>query len=174
MKGNSRNAINLRKTMTVLCLVAASPVSLAAGPFGLEQGMKKEEIGGLEATENPLMYRATEVPVPSQHFERYSVMVGEEAGLCAVRAVTGPIETNRYGHELKNYFENLKGALTDRYGEGVSYDFLMPGSIWDESRDFMMGMVRGDRKLTSFWKGEDESLPHDLKAIMLDVNGQVK
>ena len=140
----------------------------AAGPFGLSMGASKSELDLEPNDGTSTSYIFQSVPVPSRHFEIYAGTVGDQAGLCNIRALTGPIDTNRFGHGLRSRFDQLQEALTERYGEPRLFDLVIPGSLWDEPRDFMMGMRREDRKLVAFWSNDDAPLGNDLKGIMLE------
>lgn len=156
---HSRNPIApcLATAAATVCLIS-SGVATADGPFGLSMGMSQDDMGPLEPMDSPLLFMAEQVPVPSSHFDMYVVMMGEKAGLCAVRTITDPIDTNRFGHALTREFEKLQDALAERYNnEGTKVDLVMPGSLWDEPQDFMMGLRRDDRKLVTLWEANDNT-----------------
>lgn len=167
------NAVASCLVSATACLVLAN-VAMANGPFGLTMGMSKEELGTLESTRNPDMYKLEDVPIPSDHFDDYYLMVGDEVGLCVVRTVKGPIDSNRFGHGIKREYEQLQDALVKRYGKGEDdIDMLMPGSLWDEPEDFMMGLQREDRQLFTLWTGEANAAmaASSLSAILLEAKG---
>ena len=62
----------------------------------------------------------------------------------------------------------MKEKLTSQYGSCKTIDYLMDGSIWDESRDWMMGLIKKERKLAAIWESEQDSkLAHNLEIIGL-------
>lgn len=75
------------------------------------------------------------------------------------------IETNSYGDDLKSKFLALQEALTAKFGKpDDTSDFLQAGSIWNERRDWMMGLRKKERILASFWKFDNGA------SLMLEAN----
>ena len=54
-------------------------------------------------------------------------------------------------------YESFEQKLTKVYGNNKSYDFLMPDSIWDEPKDFMMGLLRNERHKAALWNSAANS-----------------
>lgn len=118
-----------------------------AGPFGFERGMTKEQIMKLLGAGSLIkadgnVYTFSKVPKPHPLFEEYVLIISPTEGLLKVAAISKDIETSVYGEELKASFEEIRGALTKTYGEGKTYDFLKYDSIWNEPKDWMMGMLK--------------------------------
>lgn len=142
--------------------------SALAGPFGLEMGMSLQAIGGEPEKLGSGKYRLTNVPKPHSAFEAYIVQVAPKSGLCWVKAIGEDIPTSVFGTQLKSKFEQMKDKLEKSYGKHETIDFLMPGSIWNEPKDFMMGMIKKERFLMAIWSGEKNStLTDNLKQIGL-------
>jgi hypothetical protein len=161
----------MHKVSAVFIFLLISSIA-HAGPFGLSMGMHKSDIKEIEKTGNPLTYRTDNVPNPSSKFETYVLQIGESCGLCAIKAVSDIIDTNRYGTKLKRKFDTLHELLSDKYGNNKKQDFLMPGSIWDEPEDFMSGLTKNERYLRAFWDEEENSnLPDNIKSIILSAEG---
>jgi len=158
------------KRVCVVSLLAMLTItSLFAGPFGLEMGMPPEEVTKLSSTApekvNDNLYKITP-PKTHKLFETYVEGVSDAVGLFAIRAISKDIPTSCFGTELKGEFMDLVSSIERAYGEYQLYDFLRPGSIWDESRDFMMGMIEKERGLAAFWeKDAKSSLPDDLESV---------
>lgn len=51
--------------------------------------------------------------------------------------------------------EILPTAVADTYGEYEEVDLLLPGSIWDEPEDWMMGLRQNERIVQSVWNQEN-------------------
>lgn len=168
MMTHNRYMATSRKALFIILLGGVFQGAVAAGPFGLTMGVPKEELALKPNEDMSISYIFDSVPVPSPYFETYAGSVGEQAGLCNIRAITGVIDTNRFGHSLRSQFDKIKEALRKRYGEPKLYDFIIPGSLWDEPQDFMMGMLRDDRKLAAFWSHDNTPLGSDLQEIMLE------
>lgn len=161
----------MKKIIFTFLVMAISNAALA-GPFGLSMGMKKSQFKGLKSTDNMFIYTTETVPKPSSMFESYVLQVGDRNGLCAVKALTDIISTNRYGMSIKEKFNSLKGELEKKYGKHKLQDVLLPGSIWDDPEDFMMGLSKEERYLRAFWDEEERSnLSDDLKSIVLVAAG---
>jgi len=93
-------------------------------------------------------------------------------GLCVVKAISDTISTNRYGIALKEKFNSLKNALAKKYGKHKTHDILLPGSIWDQPEDFMMGLTKNERYFRAYWDAEEKStLTDKLKSIILVAAG---
>jgi hypothetical protein len=142
--------------------------SAIAGPFGLERGMSLKEIGGKPKKVAHGKYKLTNVPKPYSAFEAYFVQVAPKAGLCWVKAIGKDVRTSSYGVELKNAFSVMEQKLEKAYGKHKTMDALLPGSIWDEPNDWMMGLIEMERVLGAIWEeGEGSKLPADLQTVGL-------
>jgi hypothetical protein len=142
--------------------------SASAGPFGLEEGMTLKQIGGNPQQVAPGRYRLSSVPKPHSAFESYFVEVGPRTGLCWIQAVGRNVSTSVFGAELHAAFTNLKIKLDQSYGEAKLYDLLLPGSIWNEPQDWMMGLVKKERHLLVAWdKDSGATLPDGIADVTL-------
>lgn len=152
----------------VIVLVSFMVSDVTAGPFGLHKGMSLKEIGGKPEKLGNGIYKVINVPKPHSAFEGYIVKVAPKGGLCWIKAIGKDIATSSYGVELKIAFHGMEEKLEARYGKHKSMDFLMPGSIWKDPNDWMMGLIKKERVLAAFWEAaEGSSLPTDLKEISL-------
>lgn len=150
------------------------------GPFGLKMGLTIEQITAaipdLKAA-TPHIYSTSEPPKPHDSFGNYLLLTSATTGLCKITAVGKIIQTSQFGDELRYAYKNMKAALAERYGKPTSdYDFLKNGSIWNESKYWMMGLVKKDRVVATYWekntgthaKGAD--LPNDLASISMEAS----
>lgn len=153
------------------------------GPFGVKMGISLDDLRGaveLKDGDSKFTFESKQAPSPHDAFEVYLYTLTEETGLCKVAALGKPVTTSRAGFELRSEFASLQTALTERYGKpSTKYDFLSRGSIWNESQDWMMGLLKKDRILTTFWiaSPEDKStpkadLPNNLETIVLEANAE--
>jgi hypothetical protein len=166
-----------RITIILLVLVAAifSSQHAQAGPFGLEMGMKLEAIGGGPEELKKGFYKIKTVPKPHTAFETYIVQVGQKTGLCYIKAVGKDVTTNVYGVQLESAFEEMEAKVAQTYGKHDKTDLLMPGSIWKEPQDFMMGLLKKDRMLAAVWSAKYGSqLTENLKAVSLMAYAQTR
>lgn len=157
--------------------VVASPtpdLPAGNGPFGLQAGLSKDVIEKMTGSQLTLadeaqrLYELESPPKPNDAFHRYGIVISPTVGLCQIRAISETIRTNDYGTQLKSEFNSLKESLAAVYGEPKVLDALLPGSIWNESRDWMTGLFKRDRSLTADWKSTQSSpLKSDVQSIML-------
>jgi hypothetical protein len=144
-----RSVIGSLVTAIFLCVTNAE-----AGPFGLEMGMTLKDLGGTPTELAKGMHSMTTVPKPHPAFEAYVVKIGPKSGLCSIKAVGKSIETSVYGTQLRSAFNEMEAKLTQTYGKDKKIDILMPGSMWKEPNDFMMGMLKKDRMLAAEWEAQ--------------------
>ena len=140
----------------------------AAGPFGLTKGMKTEDFpGGLEKAAD-FIYMAKSVPAPSEFVKDYILVFGTTQGLAKISCHTPTIATSVYGEEVISQFKRIESALVQKYGKADTLNFLSKGSIWNEPRDWMMGLKKGERTLMTAWPtNKRDKLPDDLKIISI-------
>jgi hypothetical protein len=138
-----------------------------AGPFGLSMGMKPTEVGRkLEKLSNPGGYKTTEVPQSHSAFKEYMLLFGPKTGLCKIVAMGPEVATSVYGRELRSAFDKLEERLKVQYGKNKKYDSLEQGSVWNEPKDFMMGLLKKERTLVTFWTMEDGATLKDNIGII--------
>jgi hypothetical protein len=156
------------------CILAASvlgamPATIQAGPFGLDMGMTAAQLG-VSAKDQIAAgkYSTRKVPKPHSMFEAYVLQVAPSTGLCYIKAAGKNITVNVYGTELQAQFDDLKNRLAETYGQPQVREGLMPGSIWNDPKDFMMGLKLNERFLFALWKRSNGlNLPADLDYVIL-------
>lgn len=150
----------------------------ADGPFGVKMGLSRsdieEMIGGKlqKISDTPDFYASSTAPKTSSAASSYIYRIGNVTGLCMVKGVSSDIATNGYGLQLKSDYKELKGLLSEKYGQPDETDMLLPGSIWDDADEWMMALRKKDRYLLSHWDGDEMTLPNDLGSIALSVGAQ--
>jgi hypothetical protein len=122
----------------------------AAGPFGLERGMPLQQVGQVQKI-GPGMYQVAQVPKPHSAFESYIVQIGPSTGLCWIKGIGKTVQTGAYGTQLQADFHEMKEKLAGIYGVARVSDTLNDGSIWNEPRDWMMGLLKKERRLAAIW-----------------------
>lgn len=142
-------------------------------PFGLKPEMSLSQLQKLGNLGSKGIYNYSIKRLPNGHpdIDDYRLIVTPKHGLCKITAWTDSIKSSSYGDELKGKFESFYEALTGKYGNSKRYDYLKPGSIWNEPNDFMMGLAKKERRLIVFWtKDEGSNLPPDIDAIALTAH----
>jgi len=136
------------------------------GPFGFWMGMTLEEVGGEPNEIAPAKYLLVTVPKPHSAFESYALQIIPKCGLSWIKAIGHTIQTSVYGVELQKAFDSLQKKLAASYGKGNRTDFLMPGSIWNEPRDWMQSLLNKERYLMAVWSSEHSStLTNSLMSV---------
>ena len=150
-----------------------------SGPFGLEMGMKKDQVKIAEEIA-PYTYGLINVPKPHSAFPSIIGRITPNNGLSCIRALGNNIITQGLGLEVKYEFENYINKLSKTYGEARVFNQLMQGSIWNRPEDWMSSIERKERVYMAQWLEEDKlNLPNNLNSISLGVyayddhNGQL-
>lgn len=142
-----------------------------AGPLGLNKSMTLEELkrqGDFSRLPNQtFVYGAKNLIAGHPDFNSFLVVVTPEQGLCKIVASSKEIETSGFGTELQSKYKILVEALAEKYGApGNTFDFLRNGSIWEEPRNWMMGLKEKERRLSAHWsKPQINNLPDSLASI---------
>jgi hypothetical protein len=137
------------------------------GPFGLKMGMSLEQISNEYELLSHGIYRLLSVPKPHSEFVDYIVRVSPTYGLYWIKAIGRTIATSSHGIDLKVSFERMMEKLKISYGEVSIQDFLLAGSIWSDSNDFMMGLLQKERSLYAVWDKTNLSDKNDLITVFL-------
>ena len=168
------------KQLILFCLLVCFPSqSFGEGIFGLKKGMSINEIRTLDFgdikqhPDNPDVYMINEPKKPKdvtlvQLFVTppngqlpFALAKNAKAIALVQLFVTPPngllkigfiwsIKTNVYGDGIRQKFDELHDILTKKYGKGKKYDYLKHDSIWDEPKDWMMGLLKEERRLVWF------------------------
>lgn len=153
------------------------------GPLGVKMGITLDELRNaieLKDGSSRYVWESSTSPSPHDSFETYLYTITEETGLCKFAAVGKTIRTSVFGSDLKREFTAMQTALTERYGKPYTkYDSLRRGSIWNESNDWMMALLKKERLLASFWVAEPDDksspkadLPNDIDMIVLEAEAE--
>jgi hypothetical protein len=160
----------MRKSIVLAALLSFA-MSAHSAPLGLEMGTPLAQLNKVMKLklERPNLYSTPTVPNSHPDFDDYRLLVTPAHGLCKITAWSKTITTSIYGSELVSRFSSLEDALTTKYGSPKRYDFLRNGSIWNEPRDWMMGLNKKERVLAAFWDGEGREWPDKIQAIELEA-----
>jgi hypothetical protein len=145
-----------------------------SGPFGLRMGMTFDQVKEVTGKQPELIqdYKYIVTP-PKEHnmFETYLVQISPTYGVVFIKAVSKDITASSYGTELMSDFDDIVSSIARTYGEYDMTNLLLPGSIWDEPRDFMMSLQKKERFIIANWDREyDSTLPDDIKSIYVSAN----
>lgn len=153
---------------------SAPTLEAREGPFGLEAGLLKDTVEDLlgspltKVEGAPFLFSTARTPRPHSSFEFYALLIGPTTGLCQIRAIGVDITTSSHGLQLKSQFEELSSSLEEVYGPYERVDQLLPGSIWKDPEDWMMGLLKKERYLQAEWSAKNRSnLRNSITAINL-------
>jgi hypothetical protein len=161
------------KVIAVAALTVALHTNCAAGPLGLEMGTRLRELQSKIKLKAESPHRFSTVTLPDGHpdFNDYHLVVTPQHGLCKLTAYTPLFRTSVYGEELTSKFDRHFNALTAKYGSTQRFDFLKSGSIWNDSKDWMMSLVKRERSLVAYWTDQELTLPDNLSVIKVEALG---
>lgn len=141
--------------------------------FGLRMGMEKAEViasVGPNSVEKDLgdVLILTTTPKPDANFVRYVLLVPPEIGLIKVVAISNDVTTHSSGESLRDKFNELRSSLEADYGKAaLVFDFLIPGSNWNEPNDWMMALLNHERIFMANWKPDAEGVSIAEKACAI-------
>jgi hypothetical protein len=144
-----------------------------SGPFGLRFGMTRDEVlqlvgkGAIKSEKDDTL-RLTAVPRAHPDFEEYVLVFSPQQGLLKIVAAGKTIQTNGYGRDVQLAFGDIRDAISKNYGAAKTLDNLRSGSIWDEPREWMMGLLKRERTLAAVWESDSARALH-LSGIVLEA-----
>jgi hypothetical protein len=146
-----------------------------AGPFGFTYGETRKQVIAEVGQSNVLKSDEYSIKVstaPKSHpgFEAYLLLFSPTKGLLKIVAIGKNIETNNAGEQLQETFHKTESSLNEIYGTPKTLDYLHAGSIWNEPRDWMMGIVKKDRVLFSMWETGEKVRAEHISAVILEVD----
>ena len=161
------------KTRLIVALGVLATVGFAqesSGPFGLRRGMTRAQVievvgkGAIKEIKGDRMGVLT-VPKPHPAFGFYWLGFSPDQGLLKILALGNDIETNGFGEEIRESFKTILDAVSKTYGKpGDVFDYVRHGSTWEEPEDWMMGLVKKERRLDAFWtKGPFPNRIHSMR-----------
>jgi hypothetical protein len=160
------------KASRFMFLIGLISSAVIAGPMGLKMSETLEELQK-KATLTPdgaYVYRATSLPGGHPDFDRYTLLVTPEHGLCKVLAFSKPVETSVYGTELLDSFDKYFEALTKKYGEAKRFDYLKSGSIWNKPNEWTTALLKKERTLAAFWSSKNGPTIDDVTSVSLEAH----
>ena len=142
--------------------------------FGLNMGETKEDISNKGVSlkdDGNYWYTTEELPKGNSKLTKYDLLITPKSGLCRILSHTDIMYSNSFGNQLKSEFEFFEKALTKKYGDNEKYDFVKTDSIWDDTKYWMMGLLKKERYLTAFWsKKNGSNLPqNNIKNISVNT-----
>jgi hypothetical protein len=155
----------------ILAVSLLTPLPSHSQQFGLNMGESTSQVKSRGVILTPVsryVFRTQGLPSGNSLFDDYRLIIAPKSGLCKIIAWISRIEDSPYGDSTRTKYDSLYRALTAKYGSSRSFDFLRAGSIWNDSREWMMSLYQKERELSAFWDAEEGSrLPGSLKAVSI-------
>ena len=141
-------------------------------PFGLFMGMQHTDFAQPLREVAPFKFALDVAPKPHPAFSFYVLQITPKHGLSWIKAIGHDVKTSSYGFELKSAFDAMEGKLQNAYGSNTRSDFLMPDSIWNEPKDWMMALLKNERFLSGVWNAKSGAkLTEAIESIYLGTSG---
>ena len=146
--------------------------------FGLKRGMRIGQIRklGFSSITQPDITRRdiyiAQKPKKPRDVFAAAFIVPPDIGLLRVRFIWY-IQTNMFGDTLKDKFNDLHNVLAKKYGKGIKDDSLRPGSIWEDPRYWMMGLLQRERKLAWYSLLTDNN-KYNLEGVYLETEASTQ
>lgn len=161
----------MKKILFTLALLTTS--AFADAPFGLKVGMSLADVIKVSGQPEKLgdnFYSFKKVPIPYAGFADYLMVITPQNGLCKVIGFGKPIATSAYGDAIRDEFSSTKESLISKYGKPEGdFNFLRSGSIWKDSNEWTMSLLKEERILAVAW-GPLET--NGVKNIMLKAKAK--
>lgn len=156
----------LAKGLVVL-FVAAWSVSVDAAPFGIVAGTKFTE-AEISRDLGKSNFALKAVPTPHPAFESFLVWSPPGIGTCQIKAIGVTQSNDAFGTRVRSEYATLKAQLEQVYGAGRVNDYLKPGALWDEPREWVMAIRQNERTLQAVWGSLQENAPQ-LKDGVIEI-----
>lgn len=135
----------------VSALLLAGPTSAQDdGPFGVTMGSDPANYGCIE-DEPRGYYRCATLPRSHPDMEFYSLKAEPGIGVCFIKGLGKNIPSNGFGGALGVKVDEIARQVESTYGSSRLVDYLVSGSTWDESQDWMMGIFEEERIYAYHW-----------------------
>lgn len=165
----------MKKKLLITILISILSISIFASPFELAMGMTLQEI--TEACNGNEPHKVEEevylIQPAKAHplFDYYAVYVNEKVGLYQIRALSSPINSNKYGEEIQNAFLELKDRISKTYGKPEIIDTVDKNisSTYKKNDYWFYALREGSRKLYALW-GKNKTLDDNIDTIVLDCS----
>lgn len=141
----------------------------SAGPFGLEKGQSRNVLN-IESEVGLFRYHLSAVPKPHPTFVRYSVVAGDETGVCQINAYSLPYTDDAFGRNVRADFDKITSQLTLAYGKSKLTDYKVEGSTLNRENEWLASMVVQEREYYRGWHVSHGSIMKEgVMGISLEV-----
>lgn len=138
--------------MLSLSWCLSSTANTVDAPFGIGMGTDVSTLPGCAAiAEHPGRYECSDVPRPHPDFKKYVVEAPPGVGACWIQSVSDPILESGYGFALRAFADRLSEEISLKYGSAKKLEFVMPKSVWSDSRYRLKAISVGDAMYAYTW-----------------------
>lgn len=156
----------------LISIVSFTP-SLAAGPFGFEQGALPADYGCVKSKSEGVY--TCDAPKPHPAFETYVVQAEEAVGICWVKGIGLTIATSGSGTSLRSKAEEIAGQIASTYGKYTdTSNTVTIGSIWDKYEDWTMASLKQELIYFFQWKLTGAKQLNNVETIFVSAKASGK
>lgn len=140
---------------------------MTSAPFGIAMNSPLADLDVLED-----LGEAKYIVNPARRhprFDTYLVQATENLGVVWVKGISGTVEADAYGVQIRSLMNDVTTQLQRRYGRGEASDLLFPGALWDADREWVMSILQNERMVSHTWEPPKANLPVDLASIYLGI-----
>lgn len=162
----------LARALAVLMASSASAEQAKDGPFGFKAGDVIANYPACSMKDRPDSFDC--IPArPHPDLKSYNVWHMPDIGICMVVAFSGTIETGVFGVEARSATDGMAKQIEMQYGKAEKLDFLMPSSIWRESRDWMMSVKQKERYYEYIWEKLKKNRVNQIAVKFISVSENI-
>lgn len=155
----------------ILAASLLAPLQSHSQQFGLNMGESTSQVkarGVILKPRSRYVFSASSLPSGISLFDDYRLIITPKSGLCKIIAWISRITDSPNGVSTRAKYDSLYRALSAKYGNSKSFDYLMPSSTLNDSSEWMKSLLQKERTLAAFWDEDEGSrLPSNLQAISI-------
>lgn len=159
----------MQRFFTLLALSFCASAQ-AAGPFGLEFGLKLDSLRTkvpVEQTGARFVYKTSAPPIPHESFRSYLMLVTPEHGLCSVTGIGHALSADSDHSRLQVEIDSVERQLAQKYGRPLGAG---PNTNESEAREAAnKAHAPFDPDRTVQWTDDFQPLRDQISLITLKV-----
>lgn len=165
----------IRMAFALLLLVSAgsalAQTEVPDAPFGLKWGVSQEQIKSMgivlsNESDGNFGHQAEAKKLPKVVGDADHVVLyfGNDDKLFRVVAISNEFNNDKTGIKATSRYDELKSALTERYGKGKSTEYSGGGDYMRQRDNFAYSLKTGDRYHFSTWNAEGVNIELSVRA----------
>ena len=147
------------------------PVSTMAGPFGLEQGLTRDQLDLGEDYKQGEFLKLKSVPIPYKDFEKYYIKTTDKSGVCSIMSQSPYNTWDPNGNKSQHVFDELEETLDTIYGKNIKKDmrYVDPSSGLTGRSDFIKSINKKVRSHRIEWDNRGKEITNGVKKVTLII-----